>query len=81
MPAVTALLKALPTLTRLVSGGAAPPGSAAALGTDPVALTDAQLDQVTGGGDPKGGVIVDLKGSPVLNILGGQKGAGGGADF
>ena len=75
-----AMLAIVP-IARTPSGSGASAGPAPAPGTDLVALTGAQLDQVAGGGDPKGGVIVDSNGSPVLNVLGGQKGAGGGADF
>jgi len=46
---MTALMKVLPALARAVSGSAAPAGPALLPGTDPVALTDAELDQVTGG--------------------------------
>ena len=59
-------MQALRAIVRNLTGSAALAGSATWTGTGPVEVTDAQLDQVAGGGGALGGVIGSaMKDSPV----------------
>ena len=73
------VMTALRALARTPLGSTAQARPAATTGTDPVAPTDAQIDQVTGGGSLKGGIIFDSKGSLTLNA--GGRNNGGSVDF
>ena len=75
---MTTLTTALSALACIPSGSAAPARPVPSPGPDPIALTDAELDQVTGGGGPGGGVINDREGSPVLFV--GRKNIGSGGE-
>jgi hypothetical protein len=79
MPTMTALLQALSALARTPSGAAALAGPAPSTDPAPVALTHAELDQVTGGGSPIGGVINDREGSPAPYA--GKNGIGSSGQF